>query len=380
MRVRFHVLVVLAILGSLGAVGQSPTTQPTLDADLTDALTFGSFEWGIRTKAANSFRLHVAVARVEGARSAASQEFASRLLETLARRVPAGLQRQYMCAFERLQRAIYADIYPWASESGELFIAIALFTDDDPVTPFFTNDTSLLSDSTAAIDSLVDRATDTILANVSEKFATGWPDPLQPSIPTSQCGSNPNDVVATSRPADATRFQLWRIAPNIAGDKPPLRFRFAPPIDEYSGIVREFEGEYRSDGSSLLTIAARVNSIDMGETDLTESINSDVHLDTHQFPTARFDFCRAEGMTWIFAPGPRPITLVGTFEMKGQRIPLFARATQALATAADGSVRLRLRGSFRINIEPFGLFPPSGPAPANRTMIMEFDFVFQPAK
>lgn len=302
----------------------------------------------------------------------------------------------------RSDRTFYFDFHPYRSDDGELFVSGAIFSQFDCDVPIFTTfdspASSPWSDSAAAFERAaadLEAALDELLATSdrgdafspvpSETPLRGWEE-LGLALPAST--QQPEDD-GSARPRSALATQ-WRLLPRTPDSGPRLQFRFPPPLDSYSGELRDVTGELRFERAATDRgpearslegrVVVRVASITMGDEYLDDSLLAPDTLDADRHPESSFEVERIETGPGALRFGElRPATLFGTFRMKGVEIPLSTTLTLEPVATAEGDVRLRARGRFELRLaEAFGIQGPDGPSPANDTLQFRYDLEYAP--
>jgi len=181
----------------------------------------------------------------------------------------------------------------------------------------------------------------------------------------------------------------WHVAPRRSNAPPPIRFRFPPPLNEYSGEVSLLKGDLTlGEGGSLAEATGAfevdIAHVTMGEPDLDENMRNNVEaLESKRFPQSRFVLQRIQSTSPALEPETAvPAILQGTFELKGVKTPLAAMGTIRAMQDAAGAARLEFDLRFRLEQlqEKFGIVGPSGPQEtAGNQLFFELHFVMEPA-
>ena len=71
-------------------------------------------------------------------------------------------------------------------------------------------------------------------------------------------------------------------------------------------------------------------------------------------------------------------SVAGLFRLKGKEIPLNLAMEMEPVLGADHQPRLLARGMFQIDLAVFGIEGADGPAPANRSLVIDLFLPFSP--
>ncbi len=179
----------------------------------------------------------------------------------------------------------------------------------------------------------------------------------------SQAGGDPRRAPPIER--------RYRVVDPPIGDRPPIRFRFPPPVDDYKGEAAKLRGEFLACEQPAKGVPAGwfeviVTDVTMGEPELDSNIRFNVEaLEGKRFATIRYvvEFvdCPAGN------PGDRsertPIVFHGRFEMKGRSVPLVVNGWMDAPQVTPGSAERILSAGWRLGSlkEIFGIVGPGGP-------------------
>lgn len=301
----------------------------------------------------------------------------------------------------RSDRTFYFDFHPYRTE-GELFVSGAIFSQFDCEEPIFTTFDSPAVSTGSDFATAFERAAAALGAALDDLLATSDRGdafaPVPSDAPTrswEELGlalpvpAEPSGDADSSRPRSPLATS-WRLRPRTPDSGPRLQFRFPPPLDSYSGELRDVTGVLhfeRADSGDAPEarslegrIVVRVASITMGDEHLDDSLLAPDTLDATRHPESSFEVERIET-----GPGPlrfgelRPATLHGTFRMKGVAIPLSTPLTLEPMATTSGEVRLHAVGRFELRLaESFGIQGPDGPSPANDTLQFRYDLEYEP--
>lgn len=298
-------------------------------------------------------------------------------------------------AFDRSDRLFYMDFYPWRSEDGTLYLSTRLYSQFHCHEPVFTHADPPYVGPWAQRDKLYRQAARDLEAAIEEQMRSSprgdgfdvvsrW---------TPRCSWEALGLALRAAPENASSavagqplVQRWRMAAADPTDPPRLRFRYAPPLDHYTGALPEVAGEFvLGDGLRVQQASgwfeADVKTISMGDPDLDEALQSSVFLETATYPTARFTITGVESDAPPLDYGQFPqLVLHGTFRLKEVEIPLAAAGSLEPLATADGAPRLLLRVAFQLDIRDFKLEGPDGPDPQKWTMLFDTHFVLEPAE
>lgn len=287
-------------------------------------------------------------------------------------------------------RAFYMDFHPYRDASGKLFVSTAIYSGFDCVNPVFQRFDEPVSGSFDASDDVFRRAGRLLEDQVAQLVVSSTVgdafDPIRDPVPARNwaslglalpdppAGTRSHTAVTTARAPLPTR---WSIEEASVDDPPRLEFRFAPPLDSYSGEVRGMSGTvvFAKAGAmagASATITAVTSSVTMGNKILDAEVK-DKMLRVAEFPAAKFTLDPLPATTAPLAFGaPVPFSGTGRFEMLGATIPLAFSAQAEPVLGDDGAPRLEVHATFRLRLaDSFGLKGPDGPAPANDTLLFD---------
>lgn len=287
----------------------------------------------------------------------------------------------------RSERAFYMDFYPWVSDKGKLYLSYALFSQFHCKKPVFLSaEEDKMVGSWRKRKSLFEKAAARLEQEVEKQLTRDLGDgfmPLPadtPAIAWPELPAAPADA-ATSTNTVGPLARTWVAAENPDGP-PPILFQFPAPIDQYRGKVTGVRAELSLnedlDLSSLTGfIAAKASTVDMGESDLNDALQGSSFLKTKAFPEARFEIEKVESDVELAYGRLATVTLHGTFELKGKKIPLVVVGdAEALASAAGP--RLRLRSAWSLDFKGFSIEQADGPSPQRHTLNFDLHLMLQP--
>lgn len=311
---------------------------------------------------------------------------------------PAGWHRFQMTpelSVGRSDRVFYLDFYPWRSESGELHLTGAVFSQFHCEEPIFDRRKEAWVGSWEQRDKVfaaaardMERAIEahmgeTILGDGFDPVPQGtavvtWKD-LGMALPEAPV------LVPVETPQLKTVPNSWTIAEVDPSDVPMVQFRFPAPLDHYSGVVEGVSGELHWDGGGpggKGWVEAAIQSLSMGDDELNATLHAESFFHLAQFPTARFDLqsLALEGPALSYG-AQCPGSISGQYQMRGVTIPLHLRSTFELFVNDIGEPRLLVNGAFELRLkEPFGMLGADGPRPQSDTVIVTLNVVFKPAE
>ena len=237
----------------------------------------------------------------------------------------------------RTDRRFYMDFYPWLSDDGTLFLTTSLYSQFHCKKPVFSTKGKPLTGPWAKRDRLFRQAAEMLERAVKEQLAgssagDGF-DAVASSVPVVTWESlglalPPPPAGHQARAGEVpTLPRLWILDSKGDRDVPLIQFRFPSPLDMYAGEVTRVSGKLEfAKGLSLTTargsFEADPTSVTMGEPDLDDALRGSVFLNVEDFPVSRFviESISADDEPIAFGT-TTPATMVGTFELKGVRIP-----------------------------------------------------------
>ena len=292
----------------------------------------------------------------------------------------------------RTDRRFYMDFNPWLASDGTLFLSVAMFSQFHCEIPVFSNEKVKVVGPWNDRRRLFADAARQLEAAVVEQMANAANGDGFDPVPTSVAVKpwNAIGLALPSRPAAAVAkltigelAQSWQVIEQRPTEDPPVLFRFASPLDSYAGEGRTLRGVVRlADGLGLRDAAGEFEldsrSITMGVRDLDEVLQSGLFLKTEKFPAVRFQFRAFEADRDRLGLEPAAGVLHGELTLRDKTVLLDARASLEPVAAPAGGVQLRLLAGFTLDIAPFGIPTPDGPAPAKFTMEFDVDTLLEP--
>lgn len=173
----------------------------------------------------------------------------------------------------------------------------------------------------------------------------------------------------------------YRVVDSPPGSPAPIRFRFPPPIEGYSGEVPRVTG-WISLGKHGELAKARgrfevdVTDVTLGEADLDMNVRNNAEmLHSELFPVSRFEIDRIESDEVRYT-GQYPVDVVlhGTFSLKGVSVPLSAKGRLLPRPDVKDPFSFQLEASFELTDlrETFNIAGPGGEnEPAGNRMLFE---------
>lgn len=294
----------------------------------------------------------------------------------------------------RADRGFYMDFYPWRAEDGTLFLSLALYSQFHCKAPIFemkkppligpwTDRKRLFKEAASIMEAEVERRIsdpeggdgfDELGSRVAvaDWTALGFPLPAAPEQEKVSPGTDLEIPVE------------WTLDKPGPADPPLVQFRFPPPLDQYSGEVTGAIGEItipkdlRISGTTGF-VEIDPKSVTMGEPTLDEAIQGSLFLYSKKYPQSGFTIESVEGDGHPVAWGRLTLAgLRGTFELKGKRAPLALPVEIEPLVGSDGTPRLSIRGSFRIDLREFDIEGADGPAPAKDALLVDVNLLYRP--
>jgi len=299
-------------------------------------------------------------------------------------------------ALGRADRGFYMDFHPWLSRDGTLYLSLAVFSEFDCKNPVFTSKLSgawkerkqLFENSAVVMEQAVGRikqnpvSGDSFDVVASSNPVRSWED-LGFPLPPEPEKKRRKVLNLTDIP------RHWVFVKPGKMDPPMIQFRFAPPLDNYAGEVKEGRGELSFKENNRLNGASGVIEIDtrsaitMGNAVLDEAIQGSFMLNTREFPTAKFTIETVESSIPDLSPEYGkliPASVNGIFTLKGKSIPLACPAEFELGVGEDEKPTLSIRSAFTIDLRIFNIEGADGPEPARFTMLFDVNFLLKQKK
>lgn len=294
----------------------------------------------------------------------------------------------------RSDRKFYLDFNPWLSDDNTLYLSVSLFSQfhcKEPVLmlpgskfvgPWRDRKRLFRRAATALERAIVDTLASSRLGDGFDAVPKRTPDVTWSAL---GLALPPKPESETSRSAGASLSRRWKLSSKRDGDASFLAFHFPAPLDSYAGEVGAVEGELIFDADLSIASAtghfqADPASVTMGEPDLDHALHGAAFLDARRFPVSRFVLESIEAEPGALAFGRQvPVTMRGSFLMKGVTVPLSARAFFEPVIGAGGGARLLVTGRFSLSVAAFSIEGPDGPEPAKDTLVLDFSFSMAPA-
>ncbi|MGE3965529.1 MAG: YceI family protein [Planctomycetota bacterium] len=293
----------------------------------------------------------------------------------------------------RSDRAFYMDFHPYRSPEGELFVTTELFSQFHCHTPVFSNRGDPLrgrwEERERVLASAARLLEEELVRQIANSDIGDAFDPVPADVPLKTWEEIGLPLPALARPVsgaatpdpDSTVGAVWRTVEAERNDDPRVLFRFAPPLDHYSGAAKGASGTLEFRSPELRTGWCRfdvpVSSVTMGHPDLDQHIRGPTLLDAERFPRAWFEgtFTNDPLQFGVQARA----TLDGQFVLRDTPVPLSATAFFELIVGEDGTTVLQVTGSFSLRLRAtYGIDGPDGPEPSRDTMLFDFDFPLLP--
>lgn len=291
-------------------------------------------------------------------------------------------------------RLFYMDFHPHLSASGTLSVAVQLFSQFHCIDPVF----SRLGDPVngpwdgaswdgaeqvfAEAGRILEQA---VLSQIrSSQIGDGF-DAVPNAVPVrswEELGLALPEAAAgeTVVTAEIELPRRWVIEP-AEGDAPRVLFRFPPPLERYSGEVKEIRGELVLGADGSLAGArgwaeVETSTVTMGDSILDAAIRGKM-LRVASFPTSRFEIERVNGPPLAFGR-TSPVVVAGDFRMLGITLPVEVRGQVEPIIGADGLPRLKINATYRIPLwDIFRIEGPEGPDEARNTLVFHLDFLMK---
>ncbi|MFQ5654015.1 MAG: YceI family protein [Planctomycetota bacterium] len=289
----------------------------------------------------------------------------------------------------RTDRSFYLDLYPHRSAAGRLSVSVAVFSQFHCEKPVFEQGGEALQGPWEERWQIFERAGSLLEKEVMRAVADpAGGDGFQP-IPREAPARSweelgyplPAPAASASRAAVDLPLPLhWRIDEGERGAPPRVQFRFAPPLDSYTGEARSLRGElHLGDGGALEGArgwaAVEARSVTTGEPDLDTIVHGSMVLRAAEHPRARFSFERVASEGKLSYGETTQASLEGIFTLRGRSVPVMVRGQLQPIVDERKAPRLLFSGSFSLRLEkPFGILGPDGPMPASDTLLLQLHF------
>lgn len=291
-------------------------------------------------------------------------------------------------------RLFYGDVYPFRGEDGKLFLSWAVFSQFHCHVPVYVSETPI-EGTWAEREAALTKAGAQIQAEVMKQVASMDNGDGFVAIPAAMDRASWEDLgfVLPPKPEkaeiDTSNLEIvpdWVIDESAAVLRPMVQFTFPAPIRGYAGEATAVEGEFKlGEGLSLKTATGTfivpATAVTMGEPDLDAHLKDGI-LEASEHPEANFALeSVATGADQPAFGQIIPITMSGTFTMKGVSVPLSVPAQVDVFVGDDGKPRLAIEGTWSLSLkEPFAIEDaPPGPADKASTLVFTCYLVFKPA-
>lgn len=297
-------------------------------------------------------------------------------------------------SLSRADRGFYMDLYPWLSDDGTLFLSLALYSQFHCKSPVFETKTDPLVGPWEERSRLFREAARILEAAVAAQTADpaagdGF-DPVAASVPAPSWETigfplpEAPKAAAALPAAEGAIPRKWRLTLPGPDDPPVIQFHFAAPLDHYRGEITRFQGALELAGDRRLEgasgwVTADPASVTMGDGSLDSVLMGAMFLDVRNHPEAAFRITAIHGDGRPLAFGRMSVaSMAGLFRLKGREIPLGMAIEIEPVLGADHEPRLLARGMFQIDLAVFGIEGADGPAPANRSLVIDLFLPFAP--
>lgn len=301
-----------------------------------------------------------------------------------------GYEIQSNACIARTDRIYYADLHPYLSKEGQLYISIELYSMFNCIRAVWSTGDQPLQGEYSAISTLFTRAgqlvSEQIVKQITEATnGDAWsplPNEVQ-DISWEQLGYELPMTTAAffPTPNDLQLATKWQVSSSAFPGVPALFFRFMEPLERYAGEVPEFSGQLLLGEQGELQggeFTAGLRSLTMGMQELDDKVKRK-YLYTKRFPDAAFHFSLPEDSPALLPGQTNRLPVLGTFKLMKQTQQKLVQAEITPRALADGGQELLVHVHFDLNItDDYGIQGPDGPDPANKTVVFDLNFIMQP--
>lgn len=279
-------------------------------------------------------------------------------------------------------RSFYVNIYPYLSETNELFLTTEIFSQFNCITSVYKDERPVASakwkDRSQAFSEAgiyIERqiARQISYSEVGDAFQAvsektellSWEE-LGLALESS---SEDNKTVEVQK--DITLPRSWKVVQRTNKEEPIIIYSFLSPVDSYAGEVKELAGvmalsEHGSMKGATGKFVVDVKDVTMGATDLDEQIHKKM-LKISSFPEASFEFSAVVkgGEETLKVGESQALKMEGVFTMMGIQTPIVVDTEIEPIIGTDGEPKLLANCTFQLPLfEKFNVVGPDGPSPA----------------
>ncbi len=271
--------------------------------------------------------------------------------------------------FKNWNKQFFLNIYPYQSEDETFYLSYEVFSQNNCHKPILT-----LSENPITAKNLITGG-----EKIAHKIESIWDAILEdtlhqdglfiiPKPKTNRTweslGYNFNSIESSTK---KTSTQLSQGSFQLEKER-LIIFTFAPPADAYSGVISNFDGEFKFDNGQLTgEFITQLKSLDSGDEDLNYSIIEE-QFNTSIHPTSKLTFDTKINQLNYNEPIAIPAKI--DFLGKSQEVEL-----QVVFNSGDNNINFWVNCDFTLNISSFEtLEKPFFKAPINEEVHIHITF------
>ena len=271
--------------------------------------------------------------------------------------------------FKNWNKQFFLNIYPYQAEDGTFYLSHEVFSQNNCHKPVLE-----ISKEPISTDDLIDGA-----EKLAKKIESNWTYILEDTIHQDGLFIIPETRTIKSWAALGYEFKFnEKITKEVNQQLPQgsfqmenerlIIFTFAPPADAYSGIISDFDGQFKfTNGHLKGNYTAFLKSLDSGDEDLNNSIIDD------QFNIIKYPICKLSFDTEIGEVSfNEPLLIPAKLDFIGQEKEVELQVT---FSSGDNNINFWVNSNFILNISSYkALERPHFPSPINEEVHIHITF------
>lgn len=291
-------------------------------------------------------------------------------------------------------RSFYLNLYPYLSNSDELFLTAEIFSQYNCVKPIFSQLKSTVAQAKwSNKEAAFAQAAQLMEAEILRQISTSELGDAFVVVPTSVAVTDWDSLGLALPIAEEKEIKIydtdfkipknWTVEPRTNEDEPILIFSFLSPVDNYAGEVKALSGSMTL-GDDLSMQGAQgkfvvnIKDVTMGATDFDYEVQNKM-LKMGLFPDAHFEFLELKTPVLPLQMGEeQKMEVVGKFTMLGISTTLDVETSIEPYMDENDSPKLGVNCTFQLPLfDTFQVDGPDGPSPARDILqfYMQFNLV-----